>query len=179
MGFQSFSSRCLLSIPVYAALLTCLNAQAGALCEIDPKHQYQSTLVADAQGACWFQDGNDGETAFSLARDMSFDRIGIVIVAMATPDMAERAARFAQKLAGWLTEQKDMPDHVPVVARMLQTEGSSVAFKIYVDGGAYSDSNHELGMYNIEDVQNVLPRIVASFKAAMIMRLEARQQASE
>lgn len=179
MGFQSFSSRCLLNIPVYAALLTCLNAQAGSLCDVDPKHQYQSTLAADAQGACWFQDGNDGETAFSLARDMSFDRIGIVIVAMATPDMAERAARFAQKLAGWLTEQKDMPDHVPVVSKVVNSDTPSVAFTIYIDGGAYSDNDHELGMYNINDVQNVLPRIVASFKAAMIMRLEARQQASK
>lgn len=176
MGFQSFSSRCLLNIPVYAALLTCLNAQAGSLCDVDLKHQYQSTLAADAQGACWFQDGNDGETAFSLARDMSFDRIGIVIVAMATPDMAERAARFAQKLAGWLTEQKDMPDHVPVVVKGVEAENSSAAFTVYVDGFPYINDAHPLGMFNINDIQEILPRIVANYQAALIMRLEARQQ---
>lgn len=166
MGFLQCVRRGLLPASLMLAMSS-VSANDPSECYSSSMDSYQSRLVMDAQGACWFEDAGDGETAFSLARDLSHDKVIIVITALSPPESAERVARFGQKLSDWLEQREEILHQVPVVVR---SDAPGVAFKVYVDGIPLIDEEHELGLFNVNDIQTFLPRVVKFFKAALIIR---------
>jgi len=168
MGFLQCVRRGLL--PAFLMLaMSSVSANDPSECYSSSMEDYQSRLVMDAQGACWFEDAGDGETAYTLARDLSHDKVIIVIVAVAPKDVAPKAAGFARQLSDWLEARKEIRHQVPVVVKH---DGEGLAFLAYIDGGVLYDDEHPLGLYNVDDIQLLLPRIVRRFQAALIVRYE-------
>ena len=171
MGFLQCVRRGLLPASLLLAMSS-VSANDPSECYSSSMEDYQSRLVMDAQGACWFEDAGDGKTAFSLARDLSHDKVIIVITALSPPDSAEKVARFGQKLSDWLEQREEIHHQVPVVVR---SDAPGVAFKVYVDGIPLTDDDHELGLFNVNDIQTFLPRVVKFFQAALLLRYEKEQ----
>jgi hypothetical protein len=149
--------------------MSSVSANNPSECYSSSMDSYQSRLVMDAQGACWFEDAGDGETAASMARDLSHDKVIIVIVAIAPENVAAQAAEFARQLSDWLESRDEIQHQVPVVVR---NDGEGLAFTAFVDGGRIYDDEHPLGLYNVDDIQLLLPRIVRRFQAALLVRYE-------
>ena len=168
MGFLQCVRRGLLPASLMFAISS-VSANDPSECYSSSMDSYQSRLVMDAQGACWFEDAGDGETAYTLARDLSHDKVIIVIVAVAPKDVAPKAAGFARQLSDWLEARDEIGHQVPVVVK---SDGEGLAFMAYVDGGVIYDEDHPLGLYSVDDIQTLLPRIVRRFQAALLVRLE-------
>ncbi len=168
MGFLQCVRRGLLPASLMLAMSS-VSANNPSECYSSSMEDYQSRLVMDAQGACWFEDAGDGKTAYSLARDLSHDKVIIVIVAVAPKDVAPKAAGFARQLSDWLESRDEIQHQVPVVVK---SDGEGLAFMAYIDGGVLYDDEHPLGLYNVNDIQLLLPRIVRRFQAALLVRYE-------
>lgn len=166
MGFLQCVRRGLLPASLLLAMSS-VSANDPSECYSSSMDSYQSRLVMDAQGACWFEDAGDGETAYTLARDLSHDKVIIVIVAVAPKDVAPKAAGFARQLSDWLESRDEIQHQVPVVVK---SDGEGLAFMAYVDGIAINDDDHVLGLYNVDDIQALLPHLVGWFQAALLLR---------
>lgn len=174
MGFLQCVRRGLL--PAFLMLaMSSVSANDPSECYSSSMEDYQSRLVMDAQGACWFEDAGDGETAYTLARDLSHDKVIIVIVAVAPKDVAPKAAGFARQLSDWLESRDEIQHQVPVVVK---SDGEGLAFMTYVDGIPLTDDDHELGLFNVNDIQTFLPRVVKFFQAALLLRYERVKEQS-
>lgn len=108
-----------------------------------------------------FDPGEEGETLYSRAAEVSKTEELVVIAVYVSKGGSEKAINHAKRLAGALTK-------VGVLCRIIvQThDEEGVGFSFYANGfGVYNDELGEKGVFSPRSAIRILPKVLAQHRA--------------